>query len=237
MKKILGVVPARGGSKGIHRKNIKNIGGAPLLHHIIRTADKSKYIDRLILSTEDDEIAAVGKEIGVEVPFKRPMELSTDNATGISVIKHALKHFDNIGYKVDAVVSLQATNPLMKTETIDKAIELWLKTGCDSVTIVAEVTKGHPYITKKLKSNGRIENFCEIPANAKMHRRQAREKVYYLTGALYLRSRKLIEAEKMDSHYLGTDSRAIIADELESIDIDTPFDFEMAEMLFNKLRS
>jgi CMP-N-acetylneuraminic acid synthetase len=237
MKKILGVIPARGGSKAIPKKNIKKMGGAPLLEYIVRTAEKSKYIDRLILSTEDDEIAKVGEEIGIEVPFKRPMQLATDNATGISVIKHALTHLDKMDYWADAVISLQATNPLTKTETIDRGIELWLATGCDSVTTVAEVTKGHPYITKRLKANGRIENFCEIPANAKMHRRQAREKVYYLTGAFYLRSRELIEAEGMDSHYLGPDSRAIIVDELESIDIDTPFDFEMAEMLINRLRN
>jgi CMP-N,N'-diacetyllegionaminic acid synthase len=237
MKKILGVVPARGGSKGVPRKNLKPLGGFPLLQHIIRTAEQSKYINRLILSTEDDEIAEAGKEIGIEVPFKRPAELATDNATGIAVIKHALKHFDSMGERFDGVISLQATNPLMKTETIDRAIALWLETGCDSVTAVAQLTKGHPYITKRLSDNGRIENFCEIPANAKMHRRQAREKVYYLTGALYLRSRELIEAENMDSHYLGLDSRAIVVSELESIDIDTPFDFELAEILYNKLRN
>lgn len=236
MKRILGVVPARGGSKGIPRKNLKSLGGVPLIQHIIKTAEQSKYINRLILSTEDEEIAAVGKEIGIEVPFRRPRELASDNATGISVIKHALKHFDEMGERFEGVISLQATNPLMKTKTIDRAIELWLETGCDSVTAVAQLTKGHPYITKRISDNGRIENFCEIPANAKMHRRQARETVYYLTGALYLRSRELIEAENMDSHYLGLDSRAIVVNELESIDIDTPFDFELAEVLYNKLR-
>jgi len=237
MKKILGVVPARGGSKGIPGKNIKLLGGVPLMQHIIRTAEQSKYIDRLILSTEDDEIAAAGEEIGIEVPFRRPAELATDNATGISVIRHALEHFDSQGEMFDGVISLQATNPLMKTETIDRAIDLWLETGCDSVTAIALLTKGHPYITKRLGDNGRIEDFCEIPVNARMHRRQARETVYYLTGALYLRSRELIEAENMDSHYLGPDSRAIIVSELDSVDIDTHFDFELAELLYNKLKT
>lgn len=237
MKKILGVVPARGGSKGIPRKNLKLLGGLPLLQHIIRTAEQSKYINRLILSTEDDEIVRVGKEIGIEVPFKRPAELATDNATGISVIKHALQYFDSIGERFDGVISLQATNPLMKAETIDRAIDLWLETGCESVTAVAQLNTGHPYITKRLGDNGRIENFCEIPDNAKMHCRQARETAYYLTGALYLRRRDLIEAENMDSHYLGADSRAIVVSELESIDINTPFDFELAEFIYNKLRS
>ena len=230
-KIILGVIPARGGSKSIRRKNIKTICGKPLIKYIFEASQQSRYITRLILSTEDEEIATVGKSIGMEVPFERPKELAEDDVPEIYVIKHALRYFDEVGFKADAVILLHPTNPFTRTQTIDKAIELWLDTGCDSVTTIAEITRGHPYITKRLKEGNVIENFCPIPEGVKIHRRQDREKAYYLTGTLYLRNRSLIEAENMDSHYLGKDSRAIVVDEIEAIDINTLFDFELADWL------
>jgi len=230
-KLILGVIPARGGSKSIPRKNIKTICGKPLIQYIFEASQQSRYITRLILSTEDEEIATVGKSIGMEVPFERPKELAKDDVPEIYVIKHALRVFDEVGFKADAVILLHLTNPFTRTQTIDKAIELWLDTGCDSVTTVAEVTRGHPYITKRLKTGNIIEDFCIIPEGTQMHVRQARERAYYLTGAVYLRSRSIIEAKNMDSHYLGKDSRAIVVDEIEAIDINTLFDFELAHWL------
>lgn len=228
-RKILGVILARGGSKGVSRKNVRNLAGRPLIKHIFDTAKKSKYITKLILSTEDEEIAGIGKTIGLEVPFMRPAELATDSATGISVIRHAMNFMGGVGFRADAVFSIQPTNPFTSIETIDGAICLWIDSGCDSVTTIAEVTCGHPYITKRLKEGNVIENFCTIPKGVSMHARQAREIAYYLTGALYLRSRSLVEAENMDSHYLGNDSRAVVVNEIEAVDINTPFDFEFAE--------
>jgi CMP-N-acetylneuraminic acid synthetase len=234
MKEILAVILARGGSKGVPKKNISKIEGKPLMQYIFDAARKSKYITKIILSTEDEEIANIGKSIGIEVPFMRPEELATDNAPGILVIKHAMKFFDHVGFRADGLFSLQPTNPFTSTQTIDKSVELWLDTGCDSVTTITEVTRGHPYITKRLKEGNSIENFCSIPKGISMHVRQAREKAYYLTGALYLRTRSLVEAENMDSHYLGRDSRAVEVNEIEAIDINTPFDFEMAEWVMSK---
>lgn len=236
-KIILGVIPARGGSKGVPRKNIRLLCGKPLIQYIFESAQKSKYINRLILSTEDSEIADVARSIGIEVPFMRPAELATDTASSISVIKHALKHFDDQGTRFDGIISLQATNPFTSTETIDKVIKLWLESGCDSVTTLSEVTQGHPYITKRLKSDNTIESFCAIPDGVVIHRRQDREKAYYMTGALYMRSRQLIEAENMDGHYLGKDARAVVVDELEANDINNQFDFEFVEWIMNRRSS
>lgn len=236
-KIILGVIPARGGSKGVPRKNIRLLCGKPLIQYIFESAQKSKYINRLILSTEDSEIADVARSIGIEISFMRPPELATDTASSISVIKHALKHFDDQGTRFDGIISLQATNPFTSTETIDKAIELWLETKCDSVTTLAEVTQGHPYITKRLKPGNTIESFCAIPDGVVIHRRQDREKAYYMTGALYMRSRQLIEAENMDGHYLGKDARAVVVDELEANDINNQFDFEFVEWIMNRRSS
>ncbi len=232
-KKILGVIPARGGSKGVPRKNVRDLGGTPLIRHIFESARKSEYISRLILSTEDEEIAAVGKEIGMEVPFMRPKEFSTDSASLISVTRHALHFFDESGFRADGVISLQPTNPFLSAESIDKAIQLWLNTGCDSVTSIA-VSPIHPYITKKLKEDGKIENFCLIPEGIKMGRRQDREVAYYLTGAIYLRTRTLLEADYEDGHHLGEDSRAVVLNETEATDINTQSDFEFAEWLMSR---
>lgn len=231
MKAILGVIPARGGSKGVVRKNIRQLCGKPLIQYIFESARRSNYISRLVLSTEDDEIAQVARSIGIEVPFMRPPELATDTASSISVIKHALRYFDDVDLRFDGVISLHPTNPFTTTETIDRAIKLWLDTGCDSVTTVSEVTHAHPYITKRLKPGNVIESFCVIPGGVVMSQRQSREKAYYMTGAIYVRNRELIEAENMDGHYLGSDARAVVVDETEAHDINNELDFELAEWI------
>jgi CMP-N-acetylneuraminic acid synthetase len=233
-KQVLGVIPARGGSKSVHRKNLRELAGKPLIQSIFESAQEAKHLNRVILSTEDEEIAAVGRSIGIEVPFMRPTELATDDATLISVVKHALAQVDSQGASVDAVMSLQPTCPFLSAETIDRAIALWAETGCDSVTTVAELTKGHPYITKRLHPNHAIENFCQIPAGIDNTRRQAREKAYYLTGGLYLRGRAFIESEATDSHFLGEDSRGVVVNEMEAIDINSDFDFRLAEWIIRE---
>ena len=232
-KKILAIIPARGGSKGVPRKNIKPLCGKPLIQHIFESAKKSKYITKLIVSTEDREIADTARAIGLNVPFMRPAELATDNASSISVIKHALKFFDDKGERYDGVISIQSTNPFTSTRTIDEAIKLSIDTGCDSVTTIAEAGI-HPYITKRLKKDNVIESFCIIPEGTVIHRRQEREKAYYMTGAIYMRNRGLIEAENMDGHYLGRDSRAVVVDETEAMDINTQSDFELIEWMMAK---
>jgi N-acylneuraminate cytidylyltransferase/CMP-N,N'-diacetyllegionaminic acid synthase len=236
MKTILGVIPARGGSKGVPRKNIAQLCGKPLIEHIFESARRSKYINRLVLSTEDDEIAQVARSKGIEVPFMRPFELATDTASSISVIKHALRYFDDSNLRFDGVISLQPTNPFTTTETIDRAIKLWLDTGCDSITTVSEVTRAHPYITKRFKPGNIIESFCVIPEGVVIHQRQSRERAYYMTGAIYVRSRELIEAENMDEHYLGSDARAVVVDETEAHDINSELDLELAEWIMMRTR-
>ena len=107
----------------------------------------------------------------------------------------------------------------------------WLETGCDSVTTIAEITKGHPYISKRMKTGNIIEPFIPVPKEVDNSQRQSREKAYYLTGGFYLRSRSLIESEDTDSHILGQDSRAVVVNEIEASDINTAFDFKLAEFM------
>jgi CMP-N-acetylneuraminic acid synthetase len=228
---VLSVIPARSGSKGVAKKNLRPLGGLPLMAHGVRMARKSKMIDRLILSSEDDEILEIGKGLGVEIPFRRPSELASDQASLVEVVLHAYRFFREHGRIYDAVLSLQPTCPFLKSTTIDRVIELWKRTKCDSVTTVAEITKGHPYIAKSVQTNQRIEEFCPIPEGSVVAPRQKRKKAYYLTGGIYLRDRRLLEHGRPQGHFLGDDARAVIVDQTEAMDINSELDFRIAEFL------
>lgn len=228
---ILAVIPARSGSKRISNKNTRKLGNKSLIAYIIESAKKSKLIDRLVLSTNGDNIADIGRSLGAEVPFKRPDHLSSDNVPLISVIRHAYDYFKDRGFHYDAVLSLQPTCPFTSTQTIDKVISLWQQSKCDSVTTVAEIKHGHPYIAKSLEEDNGIRDFCNIPKNAVVVPSQKRRKAYYLTGGIYLRSVKLLELDNISGHCLGNDARAITLNEVEAVDINTEIDFKFAEFL------
>ena len=196
-------------------------------------------MDRLILSTDSKEIAAVGHSLGLEAPFLRPAVLATDTASSISVIQHALAWIESNGGAPDAVLSVQPTNPFLSAASIDRAVELWLETNCDSVTTVAASKDGHPYITKRLLPGNKIEPFTAQPGGMPPggHSRQTRETAYYMTGGLYLRTVALIREETRDTHHLGRDARAIVVDELEAWDINSEFDWDVAGALMNGRRT
>jgi len=228
---ILAVIPARSGSKRVPKKNIRNLGNKALVSYLIESAGKSKLIDKLILSTDDYEIKGIGMSLGVEIPFERPDYLSSDYASLISVVKHAYNYYRELGVNYDAVVSLQPTCPFTSVQTIDKIISLWKRTKCDSVTTVAEITQGHPYIAKSLKGDGVIKNFCIIPEDAVVTPSQKREKAYYLTGGIYLRDKRILDSNELTGHCLGTDSRGVVVSEIEAVDINTEADFKYAQFL------
>ena len=231
--RILALIPARGGSKGVPRKNIRLLGGNPLIAHIHKAACNSEYIDKVILSTDDEEIAKVGKSLGMEVPFVRPGELAREFSLLPGVSKHAMMFFDDLGEKYNGILSLQPTCPFLSTESINKAVEIWIRHQCDSVTSVSEITKGHPYIAKRVKEDLSLENFSPIPEGAITSPRQKREKAYFLTGGLYMRNRSLLEKPELKGHCLGDDSRAVVVSELEAVDINTEIDFKFAELLMS----
>jgi CMP-N-acetylneuraminic acid synthetase len=167
----------------------------------------------------------------VEVPFIRPKELARDNTSLVSVNQHAFGYFKEKGVIYDGILSLQPTNPFVKKETIEAAIHLFRTSKCDSVTTIAEITAGHPYIAKKLLNADKITNFCPIPPNEPIAPRQKRTKAYYLTGSLYLRKNELLEMADATNHCLGEDARAVVVGELEAVDINNPLDLEFAEFL------
>ncbi|MEW6619808.1 MAG: acylneuraminate cytidylyltransferase family protein [bacterium] len=225
-KKFVGLIPARGGSKNIPLKNIKPFQGIPLIAYTIEEALKSKYLDRIIVSTDDDQIAKISKEYGAEVPFLRPAELATDTAPTLPVIQHALRYLESEGYISDFVVLLQPTSPLRPVKYIDAAIEKILETNADSVITITE-SEIHPYWMCKLEGD-KVSPF--IKTNSSL-RRQDLPVIYRLNGAVVVSKTEVILSGKS---YQEQDVRAIIMESIYSIDIDTPLDFYIAEKIMEE---
>jgi CMP-N,N'-diacetyllegionaminic acid synthase len=222
-KKVLAVIPARGGSKGIPRKNIIDIGGKPLIAWTIEAAKKSKYIDRIILSSEDDEIIEVASEWGCEIPFKRPIELAQDDTPGIDPVLHAL---DNIrGF--DYLVLLQPTSPLRSTEDIDGAIMKCIESNSNSCVSITESDKS-PYWMFTMNKDYTLCKLLQDGRND--YQRQLLPKTYYLNGAVYVAEIKWLSTEKK---FVSNSTNAYVMPKERSIDIDSIFDLRLAECMIN----
>jgi len=236
IKNILAVVPARAGSKGIKGKNLRLLNGYPLIHYMIRYALGSAHIFKVVLSTDSEEIAAVGRKCGATVPYLRPKELATDTAPINPTLKHVMGYCDSKGWKADAVISLQPTSPLINSKIIDQAIELLIETGCDSVATVSEIKHGHPYRAKRLYADKRLENFCREFDGEKFLNRQERPPAYAYNGAIYLRKRCLVE--NWDGGMgMGTDCRGLVIRPEYAVNIDDEFDFKVAEIYLKERES
>lgn len=214
-KKVLAIIPARGGSKGVPRKNIRNLAGKPLISWTIEEAKKSKYIDRLILSSEDDEIIKIAKEHGCEVPFVRPNELAQDDTPGIEPLLHALKEVEGCDY----VISLQPTSPLRTADEIDGCIEKMLATNSPACVSVTEPTHS-PYWMYKVNDKEKMIPLIEQDRFA--IRRQDLQAVYALNGAVYVAE---VDWLKQSKSFLTEETAAFIMPNNRSYDIDTEEDF------------
>lgn len=183
--RILGIIPARGGSKGIPHKNIKEILGKPLIAHTIEKSLKSRYIDHLIVSTDDRQIADIARQYGGEVPFLRPAELASDSARSIDAIKHALLTMEDMdGVRYEYIVYLEPTSPNRSVEDIDRAIELFLASDADSLASIVEVSQYHPILMKTIENGLLKPIFKEEPEG--MPRQEYTPKVYMRNGAVYV---------------------------------------------------
>lgn len=232
--KILAVVPARGGSKGVPGKNLRPLAGHPLIYYMIRYARASRYISRVAVSTDDEKIAEVARSYGADVPFLRPKELAMDTTPLNPVLQHALAYYDAIGWKADAVISLQPTSPLITTEIIDSVIELFASAGSDSVVTVSEIKHGHPYRAKIMHNDGRLENFCKEIDGEKFFNRQERPTAYAYNGAIYLRKRELVEEWNGKNMGMGNDCRGVVISHEYAANIDDECDLKMAELLLKE---
>jgi CMP-N,N'-diacetyllegionaminic acid synthase len=215
--KVLALIPARGGSKGLPRKNIAPIFGKPLIQWTIDAARESNYIDRLILSSDDDEIIAVATAGGCEAPFKRDKTLADDKASSIDVVLDALKYVP--GY--DICVLLQPTSPLRSSRDIDGAIELLHSSGASSCVTV-RAAEEHPYFTFYADENGYLVHFVK-PAAGAPTRRQDLPKAWCLNGAVYA---VCIQWFQKNSSFISADTVFYPMPAERSIDIDTPKDME-----------
>lgn len=227
-KRVLAIIPARGGSKGIPRKNLVPICGRPLIAYTIDAGLQSTRITRLVVSTEDEEIATVSKALGADVPFLRPDELATDTARSLPVVRHAVETLeDDENALYDVIIMLQPTTPLRTAQDIDRGIELLLETGADSVVSVVDVGANHPYRMKRIDEDGRLVNFVE-QGFEDMRPRQELPPVYIRSGDLYISRRDIV----MEHNALvGSECRAVIIPEQRAVNIDSPIDLLRAEQL------
>jgi len=229
--RILGITLARGGSKSIPRKNIKPIAGVPLIGYTIDEALKSKLITRYIVSTDDEEIQQVAIKCGAEAPFLRPSEFSTDKASSVAALQHAVNWIEKQeDVKYDYVVELMCTNPMKTVEDIDASIEKLISTKADSVIAVHILEDHHPARIKKIVDD-KIVDFCikEIPES---RRQDLNPDAYIRSGSIYALKRDYLMT---DGRRYGSDnSRPYILPPERSVNIDTEIDFLIAELLLEK---
>ncbi len=225
--KILSVIPARGGSKGLPCKNIKMLNGMPLIGYTIEASKKSKYINRTIVSTDDVEISDISKNFGAEVPYLRPDELAKDNSRVIDVLLHLLKWLkEKENYHPDIIVLMQPTSPLRNAKHTDGAIERFLDSDADSIISVCE-TNHSPYWTNTIENN-RLVPLIEAPI--KNAGRQELPKTYRYNGAIYI-----LTPEKLrKNNGFSNNVEPFIMNTEDSVDIDSQFDFDIAEMILKK---
>ena len=229
-KKVLAIVPARGGSKRLPGKNRLILNNKPLIAWSIEAGLNSRYVDRVIVSTDDQEIADISKVWGAEVPFIRPQELASDHATTVDTIIHALNSVESGTENFDYVLLLQPTSPLRTSKHIDEAVEMMLEKCADSIVGVTEVS--HPIEwSNTLPDNLSMDDF--ISKEAYFTRSQDFPKRYQINGAIYLiKKESLIASGRMISE---VNSIAYIMKKNDSVDIDDQFDFILAESLFKRV--
>ena len=229
-KKIIAIIPARGGSKGIPRKNIVKVLGKPLIAYTIEVAKDADCLDRIIVSTDDDEIRTISLEYGAEAPFLRPKELAEDHVPDKSVFVHALKWLEEKeDYRPDVVLNLRPTSPLRLVEDIEKVVKKMIVTGCDSVRTVCRV-KHHPYWMKKLEGDCAIP-FVEGKDERIYYQRQLLPPVYRINGSVDAVRRDVV----LNRDFLYCDDmRAVIMPIKRSYEVDTTMDLKIIEILLKE---
>lgn len=224
----LAIIPARGGSKGVHRKNIRSLGGRPLISHCIGTALACENVDRVIVSTEDAEIGETAQKWGAEVPFLRPAEMAADDSRVVDSVLHALDWAKREeGYEPDRVVLLQPTSPFVACSDIDEAIKLSAPAGIDGVVSVCEADPP-PFWMHMLDDDGTLIDFEHTVHES---RRQDLRPVYGRNGAIFLtRTVWMIEHETFfHGKVLGYEM-----DQERSLDINTETDFVIGEAILSR---
>ena len=229
MSDIISLICARGGSKGLPRKNVRPFVGKPLIAHSIEMALNSNFIADVVVSTDDEEIARVAKIYGASVPFMRPANLSGDSAPEWHVWQHALSWLSDQGRVIEALVVLPPTAPLRSLEDVNGAIEMFLQKKCDGVVFGTDSHRNPFFNMVTIDDNQRCA--LAMSGAARFTRRQDAPTFYDLTTVCYVMSPDYI---KHHQHLFDGDIRMFHVPVERSVDIDTIFDFELAEFIHQK---
>lgn len=215
---VLGIITARGGSKRIPGKNVKNFCGKPLIAWTIDAARSARSVDRLILSSDSPEIMAVAEKFGCEVPFVRPPELATDEAQGVDPLIHAIDYLESQGESFDHVLLLQPTSPLRNTGDIERCCELYFQSGAPACVSVSELNKSINW-TYSLGDGMVMKKVFEEPFE---------DQAYIINGAIYIARTDWLKKHRK---FVTDETIAYVMPQERSVDIDTPLDFFLAEAL------
>ena len=228
--KVLVIIPARGGSKGIPHKNIKPLAGKPLIYYTIDSARQIVPDEDICVSTDDQEIIKCVEDYGMKVPFVRPAELATDTAGTYEVLLHALDFYEHQGRKYDVVLLLQNTSPFRTAEHVKEAMKLYHK-GTDMVVSVKECAANPYYCVFEENEEGWLQ---VSKGDGKITRRQDAPKVYEYNGAIYI-----INAESLKQMPLYAFQHKVkyVMDVESSLDLDTIFDWQIAEMIIKNRKN
>ena len=222
---VLAIIPARGSSKGVLRKNIREVAGKPLIAWTIEEAKSSKYVDRVILSSEDEEIIQVAGRLGCEVPFVRPTELARDDTPGIAPVLHAI---ETLAENYDYIVLLQPTSPSRKAEDIDACIEFCLKRNAPACVSVTEPVH-NPYWMFQVNRKGEMTPV--IKSDSTFSRRQSIPTIYAVNGAVYVAKKDWLEKTKT---FISDETVAYPMPKERSLDIDSEFDLRVFTCLVSQ---
>lgn len=226
-KKFLAIIPARGGSKGLPGKNIRSLNGKPLIAWSIHAAQKSRYLDRTVISTDSDEIASVARQWGADVPFLRPAALATDTASSIDVILHVLDALAAQGETYDYVVLLEPTSPLRTAADIDAAIEQLLSnSSAEAIVSVAKAEASHPQFHVKIGAAGFLEPY--LGGEIKHVPRQKIADAYFPEGTIYISS---VSALRSKCAFYHDKTLPYVVQRYQQLEIDEEMDLVCAEAL------
>ncbi len=229
---MLGAIFARGGSKGIPQKNIALLAGKPLLAYAIEVGKQVRGVSQLIVSTDDERIAAVAQEHGADVPFMRPAELAADNAPEILSWKHAIETIEQqAGASVDVLLSIPATSPLRAVQDVQACLDLLLSSDADMVITVTETTR-HPSFNMVVLDQEKNARLVVPPASA-IARRQDAPKIYDMTTVCYAARGSYIKTARF---LMEGKIKAVVVPNQRAMDIDTPLDLAIAECLLQQLK-
>jgi CMP-N,N'-diacetyllegionaminic acid synthase len=230
-EKILAVIPARGGSKGVPRKNVRSVSGKPLIAYTIETALEARsFFHRVVVSTDDDEIADVSRRYGAEVPFIRPPQLADDKVPMVPVLQHAVRFVEEQDkIQVDWICLLQATEPFRRVEDIKAAVELAQAGGCDSVISVVQVFSVHPILMKRIESD-RLLPYC-VEEKEGTRRQDYNPPAYMRNGAIYLTRRDTLMNQ---SSIWGNVIRPYVMPPERSVGVDSELDLMLVDLLLKE---